>query len=378
MIEFPQVQNLDGNSVKTMQDLSESAGISIVYFERNGDAMNVTGSKSEIIRVIDPEIQAENLAEMKHHKLARARRTGQSEKDLKPNAETRNRLNDIISYPNTQTLSSEEKDLVWQYRFYLSANKKALAKFVKCVDWNTKTEANQALDLLHRWHPMDVEDALELLGPSFKHPGVRKYAVGRMRSSPDNDLQLYLLQLVQALKYEKFSTNTTKNKIIEDGSLSSSQDLNNASSTHSSLPPATMQVSRDSVEMDSANPTEDNHELDDESSVSGANGGSDSGLAQFLIERASRNSVIANYFYWYLVIECETDQEDAAAARKDNERIRTMYESVLKRFKSTLKAGPQDYRDRATFLKRQHTFVQNLVGLVKAVARENGNRSKKN
>ena len=79
------------------------------------------------------------------------------------------------------------------------------------------------------------------------------------------------------------------------------QDLNNASSTHSSLPPATMQVSRDSVEMDSANPTEDNHELDDESSVSGANGGSDSGLAQFLIERASRNSVIANYFYWYLV-----------------------------------------------------------------------------
>jgi len=55
-----------------------------------------------------------------------------------------------------------------------------------------------------------------------------------------------------------------------------------------------------------------------------------------------------------------------------------MYESVLKRFKSALKAGPQDYRDRATFLKRQHTFVQNLVGLVKAVARENGNRSKKN
>ena len=104
--------------------------------------------KSNPICFPDPEIQAENLAEMKHHKLARARRTGQSEKDLKPNAETRNRLNDIISYPNTQTLSSEEKDLVWQYRFYLSANKKALAKFVKCVDWNTKTEANQALDLV--------------------------------------------------------------------------------------------------------------------------------------------------------------------------------------------------------------------------------------
>jgi len=50
----------------------------------------------------------------------------------------------------------------------------------------------------------------------------------------------------------------------------------------------------------------------------------------------------------------------------------------LKRFKSALKSGPQEYRDRATFLKRQHHFVQSLVGLVKAVARENGNRSKKN
>ena len=143
MVEFPQVY-FDG---KPMQDLPGSA-IGIVYFERNGDTMNVTGNKSEIIRVIDPEIQAENLVEIKHHKLARARRTGQSEKDLKPNAPTRNRLNDILAYPNTQTLSSEEKDLVWQYRFYLSANKKALAKFVKCVDWNTKTEANQALDLV--------------------------------------------------------------------------------------------------------------------------------------------------------------------------------------------------------------------------------------
>ena len=118
-------------------------------------------------RFSDPEIQAENLAEMKHHKLARARRTGQSEKDLKPNAETRNRLNDIISYPNTQTLSSEEKDLVWQYRFYLSANKKALAKFVKCVDWNTKTEANQALDLVSVYYsPMKMNLKNITGGPS--------------------------------------------------------------------------------------------------------------------------------------------------------------------------------------------------------------------
>ena len=54
-----------------------------------------------------------------------------------------------------------------------------------------------AMDLISKWAPMDVEDALELLGPSFRHPGVRQYAVNRLHKSPDEDLQLYLLQLVQ-------------------------------------------------------------------------------------------------------------------------------------------------------------------------------------
>lgn len=62
----------------------------------------------------------------------------------------------------------------------------------------------QALDLLHRWSPMDVVDALELLTPAFAHPAVRKYAVTRLRHADDEELLLYLLQLVQALKYENF------------------------------------------------------------------------------------------------------------------------------------------------------------------------------
>lgn len=54
----------------------------------------------------------ENLVEAKHYKLTRSQRAGHSEKDLKPNATARNRLNEIISYPSTQTLTNEEKDQV--------------------------------------------------------------------------------------------------------------------------------------------------------------------------------------------------------------------------------------------------------------------------
>jgi phosphatidylinositol 3-kinase len=110
----------------------------------------------------------------------------------------------VYRYPPTNPLSGEEQDLIWKYRFYLSSQKKALTKFLKCINWETKTEAQQALSLLEQWVPMDVEDALELLSPNFKHPAVRRYAITRLKQAPDEDLLLYLLQLVQALKYENF------------------------------------------------------------------------------------------------------------------------------------------------------------------------------
>ncbi|XP_026548428.1 phosphatidylinositol 3-kinase catalytic subunit type 3-like, partial [Notechis scutatus] len=80
----------------------------------------------------------------------------------------------------------------------------ALTKFLKCVNWHLPQEAKQALELLGKWKPMDVEDSLELLSSQFTNPTVRRYAVARLQQADDEDLLMYLLQLVQALKYENF------------------------------------------------------------------------------------------------------------------------------------------------------------------------------
>lgn len=130
----------------------------------------------------------------------------------------RDTLKTILGYPPTTQLSGEEQDALWKFRFYLSNQKKvkislshdnsfhfsqqALTKFLKCVKWSTKEESEQAIELVQQWAPMDVEDALELLSRNFTHPTVRQYAVTRLQQAPDEDLLLYLLQLVQALKYE--------------------------------------------------------------------------------------------------------------------------------------------------------------------------------
>lgn len=62
---------------------------------------------------------------------------------------------------------------------------KALTKFVKSVSWHDQGEARQAVQIIPKWADIDVDEALELLGPSFDNPVVRAYAVNRLRKADD-------------------------------------------------------------------------------------------------------------------------------------------------------------------------------------------------
>jgi phosphatidylinositol 3-kinase len=225
-----------------------------------GPGINGLGDKDDhgfggrLVRVYDPEVGArDNPAESKHRRLVRSHRTGVLDRDLKPNAKVRDELNGIMAYSPTHILSPEEKDLVWKFRHHLTRDKRALTKFVKSVNWHDQSESRQAVQILAKWTEVDVDDALELLGPTFDNPAVRAYAVDRLRKSDDDELLLYLLQLVQALKFEHISPD-------------SSQDATQ-----------------------------------------------DSSLARFLIARATNNFMLGNYFHWYLMVECDDKSEDQGA-----------------------------------------------------------------
>jgi len=408
MIEFPRVH-------------FEDTDYTIVYFEQGGDETFHTRSITEIVTVPDPEVALDNLVESKHHKLARSLRSGPTDRDLKPNAYTRDLLNSIVEYPPTKQLTSEEKDLIWKFRFYLSNQKKALAKFLKCVDWQVTLEAKQALDLLTRWSLMDVSDALELLGPTFSHPSVRRYAVARLQQADDEELLLYLLQLVQALKYEdseeimnayerekelgtvsspfanaiptELSTihdtntmltshDTTTMTTPHDATTSAAHTLSSSpldqqqlassfqlkteveSAMGELVPEVNTESLLDALNMDPTLQTQ----LDDEETQKA----DEVDLATFLIRRACHNSKLANYFCWYLIVECD-DQD----SQTKDARIINMYVTVLKRFSQFLINGGSECRLRRAAIAGQQVFMELLVKLVKLIARESGNRKKK-
>ncbi|KAF1927323.1 phosphatidylinositol 3-kinase [Didymella exigua CBS 183.55] len=156
-----------------------------------------------LIKIYDPEIgRRVNPAEDKHRELMRSQQTDSLDRDRKPNVHVRDKLNLLMAKGPLEEITSHERDDIWKFRYFLLRDKRALTKFVKCVNWKSPREARQAAPLLDKWAEIDVDDALELLGPHFDHPVVRSYAVERLKKADDEELQLYLLQLVQALKYE--------------------------------------------------------------------------------------------------------------------------------------------------------------------------------
>ncbi|KAF8200937.1 hypothetical protein BJ912DRAFT_588356 [Pholiota molesta] len=70
------------------------------------------------LRVVGSGIAHENPVEDKHRRLVRSHRSSPYDRELKPNAKIRDELGVILSYSPSQPLTSEEKDLIWKFRFY--------------------------------------------------------------------------------------------------------------------------------------------------------------------------------------------------------------------------------------------------------------------
>ncbi|UZJ53461.1 hypothetical protein CBS101457_002781 [Exobasidium rhododendri] len=302
------------------------------------------GIDASLFTVYDGDMlmERENLVEAKHRRLVRSHRSGPLDRELKPNAKVRDELNDILSYPPTRPLTTSESDLLWSFRFYLTRFEAGLTKFLKSVSWTDQGEAKQATEaLMPMWNEIGMDDALELLGPGFKDGRVKAYAVKTLERADDEELLLYLLQLVQALKFDIDLPSVPTATVTKKGQTSSKPSMTSMDHTYVPSP----------------------------SSSSGAttavnNSFEEGGLANFLIRRAIKNAILGNNLYWYLEVECE-DHKFGKMFR----RIRSVYLDRLG--KSTQGAAL-----RETF-RRQNELLKVLSSRAKELRLSKDARPKK-
>ncbi|CAD5207974.1 unnamed protein product [Bursaphelenchus xylophilus] len=298
---------------------------------------------------LDPEMGMENLCETKHHMLTRNARAGDIDKRLQPNAVIKDNLEAIIRMPSSQPMTMEERDTIWKFRFWLKSNPHALTKFARSVNWNERLEVKQAIEVLSDWAPIDACDALELLGPSFTHPFVRRYAVSRLQNTPPQILLLYLPQLVQSIRYEANVKNDEMKKskdsiecVNEDGGAADPMYVSD-----SQIIPADQTNSALELFL-----------------------GRNEDMTTYLLNQACQHAVIANFLYWYLKVEIEANETT-------DPYMSNYYATMLDRLLNALQNGSSVARHSRQNILGQRTFVEVLKLISKEVQSEGGNRVKK-
>lgn len=112
-------------------------------------------------------------------------------------------LHAILKKNTLDELSEEERTLVWKYHSHCFAFPQALPKLLLSVPWEDPSAVKQAHRILETWDRLSPFTALQLLDQYYPDTVVREYAVQCLCDMTDPDLVNHLLQLIQALKFER-------------------------------------------------------------------------------------------------------------------------------------------------------------------------------
>jgi len=306
---------------------------------------------SELCAVYDCEAESDNPIEDKYRRLAHDKLRGGAagtgggvDIALKPNKEEREKIEALLASPSDH-LRIEEKDLLWTFRHFLTDNRKALTKFLLSVDWSLEQEVEQVPALLEQWKlktSVELSDALKLLGreKAFQREIVRTFAVDTLRRASDDELLTYLLQLVQALRYEDRSGVGWGGGVADSVASLSSEDFEDGGE------------GEEGVGVDR--------------SINGS-GCRSLALARFLISRACSSLELANFLYWYLRVEISEEGESAATGGAGGD----VFKSVFDDFGVALREVNPVILD---LLKKQDVYFTKIANAQRVAKNANGRR----
>ena len=138
--------------------------------------------------------------------------------------EQKERLERLQQADALTALSTSDRQLIWQLRYSLLNQPRMLRLFLQSIEWRSKPHREEAYRLIERWsRPSRPILMIELLDVSFYNSRVRRYAVSLLRGLSPPELQPYLLQLTQSLKYETDHDSDLARFLIESALASPTQ-----------------------------------------------------------------------------------------------------------------------------------------------------------
>ncbi|RNA11603.1 phosphatidylinositol 4-5-bisphosphate 3-kinase catalytic subunit alpha isoform, partial [Brachionus plicatilis] len=120
-----------------------------------------------------------------------------------------NLLDTILNKDSLAELTEQEKNVLWKRRDDCLNYPHSLPKLLQAVNWSNKADILEMYCLLFKWPLIKPMQAMELLSSVYADLEVRKFACKSLEKyMKDEEIEYYLLQLVQALKNEPYCDNS--------------------------------------------------------------------------------------------------------------------------------------------------------------------------
>ncbi|XP_072509174.1 phosphatidylinositol 4,5-bisphosphate 3-kinase catalytic subunit gamma isoform [Notamacropus eugenii] len=134
----------------------------------------------------------------------------------------RKQLEEIIATDPLNPLTAKDKELLWHFRYESLKHPKAYPKLFSSVKWGQQEIVAKTYQLLARreaWDQSDLDVGLtmQLLDCNFSDENVRAIAVQKLENLEDDDVLHYLLQLVQAVKFEPYHDSALARFLLKRG-----------------------------------------------------------------------------------------------------------------------------------------------------------------
>lgn len=173
----------------------ECTSITMSFHDYNVDCVILYPNEREVIEYAEKRLRASQMI---------AAQTLTTEDDHRSII---NILQPYMHNDRINDISEQESKEIWERRFdCMLYQPDALPCLLYCVEWNNRDEVAEVTRILNDWpqDKMSVERTMELLDYAYADRFVRRFAVECLKKIKDEDLQLYLLQLVQAIKHESY------------------------------------------------------------------------------------------------------------------------------------------------------------------------------
>ena len=116
-----------------------------------------------------------------------------------------------------ETMTEEDKQVLMKHRFLVMQYPELLPMILSAIDYSILDQVSEIPSLLANWAKPSPTQALTLLDAKFADYDIRNYAVERLEEFGSNEIMLYLLQLVQALKYELYDDSPLARFLVRRG-----------------------------------------------------------------------------------------------------------------------------------------------------------------